>query len=1007
MAIFDYSKAAAVITSSPNPVLDALGTQFGVPQCMLDFTKDVLKAFPSPVLQSINSGVKDGKALADSVFKDIMRKIFLDTGIVEYDTSVGRFVFVSSSSNLGVEENMLQTLNNLAGFGKILGFGAQAVVIGENVGEQIDSIKNCIDKLTSFNSLQKGASVVADKLVGFTGDDGASFSPPPPALEAASQVFDENKGTLESAANFVAQCNNTLQILKEIFQERKKDPLNNPEPVFWKNAPNPDFDPSLPPGPDNPQTLGDLLGDSTTFNLIEAEADEDGNPIPPQNLIGDAFDPFTDVISSEEILPPFSKKGQFIYSKKGIYYDSQNGGINYEGCISNLVNAVYFDEEGNPIPGTGVPEQALKWLFKYNPNLGGKGEQVSWKTFNNWVGTVFDLDHINESPELQEFYEADHFLQVLLDTRNKEIYDLSSYITELQNTGYSEESAVVQNQKQSLYSKIAAHDKKIKKRKKQIEIHVVLSPENHKTPNDIVPVNDFESLNTGLLAVEKKKQESLIFNPGDVSGIVLPICPKFLKSEVPQNIFNISELNVPPVGVGQIITSDPYASGTSGTLLSLTDQITTRNLVSIYNFLDADIVKPDSDKYFVINCTTDNAFEKPAQLVGSSIDSVFPSGIGLPYFRGICNFFSGIDNDGNPKATAYADNPRYLRSAFRPYGYVKIKPGYDEIDSLFYTSSGVTIDFWTHIPDLLDSTGLGWNADNSLSSLHRVVLGCENRGGSVYTDNDEWLVSPYPGGSVDTVKGLLIGFSRDRRITKGELPSNNPSENSIDSGLVFHMSPTQSVNTSGITFLSVSANITNCPENTVATSGFYGINVDTSTVTEDGISINSCTSSFAHIALTVNYGLDQVNIYLNGKLLKSQSVEATFGFPGPPNIPSMISASSFNYYNFYEDNLPHVAPGFPPNAVGQTDFWYYKGPKVTGIAATTPWIIGGGYTDGIAVNLTGSNTGSGGFMATSHGLYSGLTGHVGSFKIYSRPLDTTEALKNYEAHKGYYEDIRT
>ena len=264
MALFDFSKTAAIITSSPTPVLDALGTQFGVPQCMLDFAHSALNAFPSPVLNSIQNGITEGKILADSVFKDIMRKVFLDTGIVEYDTTLGKFVFVSTSSNMGVEQDMLQSMEDVFGLGKILGFGAQAWVIGENVLDQIENIQNCINKMSSFNALQKGASASADKFVGFTAVDPVTglpitFDAPPPALEAASQVYDDNKETLEQAGGFVAKADKQLQAIKEIKQARAADPVNNPEPVFWANMPNPNFDPNQPAGPNNPATLGEDL----------------------------------------------------------------------------------------------------------------------------------------------------------------------------------------------------------------------------------------------------------------------------------------------------------------------------------------------------------------------------------------------------------------------------------------------------------------------------------------------------------------------------------------------------------------------------------------------------------------------------------------------------------------------------------------------------------------------------------------------------------------------------
>ena len=1015
MATFDYSKAAAIITTSPTPILDAMGSQFGVPQCMMDFTKAVLSAFPSSVLKSLSNGIGEGKSLADSVFKDTMRKVFLDTGIVEYDTTLGRFVFVSSSSNMGVEQDLLGGLDNLGGLGKILGFGAEAWVIGENIGEQIQQIKNCINMMTSFDALQKGPSAIADKLVGFDMTDAQgnviSSFPPPPAAVAASQLYEDNKASLEAAASFVTQANKQQNAIAEIRQARLEDPKNNPEPVFWKNMANPDYDPN---DPDSPATLGEALGGKTSFNLVDAEAGPDGFPIIPPSLSGEAFDPFTDVITASGMQPPLSLKGQYLFSRTGIYYDSYGGGLDYEGCITNIVNAIYYDDEGNPIPGTGVPQQSLEYLFKYNPNIGGKGEQVSWATFNRWANTAFDIEHIDESPLMQEFYTDDHFLQVLINQRNREIYDTSNYIGELKTQGYAEDSAVLSNQRQILYSKISTHENKIKKRKKQIQVHVILAPTDSPAVRGQIPINNFQSLDGGLLAIEKQKQENLIFNPGEVSGVVLPLCPEFIKSSVPQDAFTVEDLMVPSVGVGQIITSDFPVSGTSGTVLSLTDEISTTNLVAIYNFLDSDIVKPDSNEYLSINCNTSAASEMATQLVASSIPSMFPSGVGVPYFRGICNFFGGVD--GNRKASSYASNARYTHSAYRPYGYGRIMSGYSDIDSLLYNNNGATFDFWTHIPDLDEANGLGWAGDQSLSSLHRVVMGCENRGGSTTTELDSWTVGPQLGS--DVVRGLLMGFTRDTRITQGSAPSNNPADNDITKGLVFHMSPTQSINTSGVTFLAASADAGYCVQDQIPPSGYYGLAVDTSTTTAGGHRFNDCSSMFVHTTVTVDYGEDLVSVYLNGELLKSQSVAATFGTAGAPQIPSMTDTSSFSYDVPYLDELPPNAPLFPPNSLGFRDFWHWNGPIPEGTSqgmSLTPWIIGGGYTDGMhsedlkAVSLVGDTSNEGmNFMGGKWGgKKSGLHGFIGSLKLYNIALSSSDALKNYNAQKGFFTTIRT
>jgi len=40
------------------------------------------------------------------------------------------------------------------------------------------------------------------------------------------------------------------------------------------------------------------------------------------------------------------------------------------------------------------------------------------------------------------------------------------------------------------------------------------------------------------------------------------------------------------------------------------------------------------------------------------------------------------------------------------------------------------------------------------------------------------------------------------------------------------------------------------------------------------------------------------------------------------------------------------------------------------------------------------------------GIVSGLRGHIGSLKFYSRPLDTGEVKKNYDAQKGFFKNIK-
>ena len=991
MASWDYAKAASVITTSPTPILDALEVQFGVPTCVIDFGKDALSAFPSPVLDSLNSGIAAGKKTANALVKDVTQKLFFDTGIVEYDTNLGKLVFVSQSSKFGIEEGSSQAAENMKGLGKVLGFGAQAYLTAQNISEQFDDI-NCINKFSSFLGLQKGISANAQDLVGFTATDpdgnDVEFFPPPPAAQAASEVFEENRATLENAIGFSEKCTQQQQKIREILKARRLDPENNPEPVFDARAVNRD-----PNSPFFGLTLQEALDGRTTFTLLtDLDEVEDLQDRP-------------EIIYAEGQKPPVARKGVFLYSQNGIYYDINYGGLDIpDGCVESIVSAVYFDENGDPYSPEEIPDAAVKWMLNYNPNLGGKGKMIDLKTFNEYANTIFDVTYINESANMQEYYNEDHFLQVLIDQRNREIYDLSSYVGQLLDNSYTEDSAEVVNARETLYSKIAAHDGKIKRRKKQIEVVVTLTPDGRTPRPGEIPINDLTSLDDTKIGIAKRAQEDIMFSPGEVSGIVLPICPKFISVELEKEKFAYTDIMVPDVGVGQIITSDPDYTGTSGTVLGLQDAISTSGLVAIYNFLDADLVNPDSSEYLAINCAVSSVSEKPAKLVASSVDSLFPSGIGIPYFRGICNFFSGTD--GNSKAAEYSTNDEYLFSPYRPYGYAEIKTGFDDMDSLFYKRTGMSFETWVHVPDLLTENGAGWAADQSTSSLTRVVLGCENRGGTDDTDG----INTYP--TPAATKGVLIGFTRDRRLVAGSVPSNNPSDNAIADGIHFGIFPTQSYSTSGIGFIGKGRDPKDCEygiEHKI--SGYHGTSVDT-TSTVNSVSFNDVTGAFMLATVTVDYTNDEVSIYLNGNKMTTSGAEDTFGVVGPPNIPSKLDASSFRY-DITHDDLPEVAPRFPRFRVGQKDFWYWNGPNAAdrNRVNITPFIIGGGYSDGMDSKGTdwyqaGTNVGMNFMGGEWGGKKSGLHGYVGSVKFYNRPLSQTEVEQNYKAQRGFFENIR-
>ena len=75
----------------------------------------------------------------------------------------------------------------------------------------------------------------------------------------------------------------------------------------------------------------------------------------------------------------------------------------------------------------------------------------------------------------------------------------------------------------------------------------------------------------------------------------------------------------------------------------------------------------------------------------------------------------------------------------------------------------------------------------------------------------------------------------------------------------------------------------------------------------------------------------------------------------------------------------------------------YGGPKLN--TFYTPWIVGGGYTDGIA--------GSGFCGAKNFGTISGFRGYLGSTKFYNTALTDAQVSDNFDAQKTLFRNIKT
>jgi len=660
--------------------------------------------------------------------------------------------------------------------------------------------------------------------------------------------------------------------------------------------------------------------------------------------------------------PPKSKNGQFLLTVDGLYYDSQSGGLDPALLeISKMQSEV---------------EESEFWKFEQDPAAGGKGVHVTLNDVKEYTDTIFDPDIVDDSPVLQGHYDADHFLNQLLSQKNKDVYDLSAQITEILLTEAAD-SAIVTNFKESQLSILAQHNEKINRRKKQIELAVrlpsILDPEGlqgiYYAPGN-VPINDFSYLSKLNFTPDIGKQETLIFTAADVVGLVKPITPKFVVAPGSDpDAVGTEHLAVPTVGKGSIsYTPGSPVSGTNYPILSLADSIEVDKLLAVYNFLETDIVDPSSTDFQTLNCANPT-IEGNAQLVASSISRVFTSGLGVPYLEGIVDF--------------HATNttiPNGLGS------YVKL-PDTPEFRDLAYGGDGFTVESWVHMPTLgLNNTGAtGWD-DAGASALHRILLGCENTGSQGNELTDDTTISP--NNSTGFTKGMLIGFTRDNMMTSGGVPNASPVGNM---GLSFYAAPTQSMSASNVGFI----NSTFTTDGVCVDSSGYSwqsMKADVSTLAADGTTrISDSSAAFVLMTVTFDPQQDAVSIYADGSLVTTSAMTTAFGLQKYQslNVPTFAKNNSFEYGG------TAMASGIPSHAA-----ILEGGPKLNKSSSYkfTPWIIGGGYTDGM---YDGGN-----FMGSNTGISSGLRGYVGSVKFYQKPLSNTEVLQNYNAQQGFFKNIQ-
>lgn len=896
MPKFDY-KTFLEMTGRGGGPIQALGTAYGMPSCLINLTAEALAILPSPVLNSIRGSTANGANRADDVIKAASAKLRWLTGIIEYDTEDGTFRFVSDSSKNGIDKDEGSALGDIGAFvGAMAGFTGRLYNNYQTTQAQIDSIKECLSTYNDYLGYSGSNSI--DKRLELAGISPAKYQ------ELLDQQYGIEKEDLRDALKFKLDC---LTMMKKIDQEMAAR-LSNPslEPEFA------------------PEYIDIVSGTNLKYEVSAAI-------------------PVKKEIFRLAFKPPVSKKGKFILSRDGMYYDSQIDGI-IPALLEIEAKALRDNKE-------------TSWKLEHDPNIGGRGLGLTSNDLKSYVKTILDPNLIDDSNFLQNYYSQDNLLLDLIGQKNRKIYDVSAQIQSYTLSGLSQ--LLISNLRQVMFSETSHYLEKINKRKKQIELAVkmpsIYGANIFYTPGK-VPINDFSYLEGINFDVDIQNQKRLVIDQADVSSVVLPLTVKYTKQIDNSEEVSLDHLLISNVGFGSIVTN---AEGDNSQNLSVTDQVVTDGLIALYNYLAVGIESPSSSDWLLHN-SSEKGTRLNGQLVGTNSNDMFDLGAGIVYLDGITKH--SIASPTTPSGVG---------------SFIKL-PAEPEFQDLLYSARGCTIDTWMHIPEL-DGENYGFGVDYDISGLYRIILANENTGIASNVSPQENINQMRSLDGTNTVKGFLFGLTRDRRITQSLPPSNNTHDNTIEYASLF-IAPTQSFDSSSAGFISRSFTVSNtCDSN----SGWLSMKFPIWSSVE-GVSLSSAGREFVHVAVTMSPESDTISMYCDGVLLTTSGYMNVFGIDPTRqsiDIPSLKKNNSFEY------NSSSMS------SIDSEDL--NSGPKLD--TYFTPWILGGGYTDG---NLNGNFMGG-----TYGGIISGLKGYLGSTKFYSRALSSDEILSNYNANREFFKNI--
>ena len=567
-----------------------------------------------------------------------------------------------------------------------------------------------------------------------------------------------------------------------------------------------------------------------------------------------------------------------------------------------------------------------------------------------------------------------------------------------------------------------------------------------------IPINDFSYLKQSDIPLSVQKNITLFSE--DLDSVIAPYQARYVVAPTNRPTRSVESLAVDPIGLGDWTHRETSGSLSATTPLykSLTDDIVSDGLLICYNFLDPDAITQPSGVTYALNNAAEGSTRLDAKLVGWDKSLVFPSGVGQAYLAGTI-----FDEQATHNPLWANVSGSYVRLPNSTKDYNSLQPnipynGVRPLDNLFYSKEGVSIDFWAYVPYV----------HRHMTDTHRYRLAFANENSGPITS--DYVAASTQKKSLQSNELTTGGTNFDRTVgmIMGWRDQGSPQANThgaydfYSSGLEFCIAPTVGQNQSYETTPQTSWGHSVClAERWDASAGIIpptkettpvGMFIPSSVLTSSGFGIQDVSSGYHHINISFDYKKDKVDFHFDGELLTTSSLnDVVGGSPYDSVLPTAVKMSLENQSDTIAFNDPTIE-----SFLGNTIYDERCSPERVAFPVFTPWIIGGGYTDNIP-RIPGTNSRPQGFLGSNTNNFhqqtqkgdslssitlgtlgdypvgqhdpplsggkqgsssdrrqiprSGLDGFIGSFKIYSRPLNTSEAKRNYDSQKGFFHNI--